>query len=71
MSARAVPVSELAEAVECDSDVLALVGENGGLSLITGDIEESSIFSGAVAVLTEHGALYLDADAEVMVAPVS
>lgn len=71
MSARAVRVSELADTVECDSGVLALVGDHGGISLIAGDIEDSSMFPGMVTVLTEHGALYLDADAEVMVAPVS
>lgn len=38
-----------------------LVGESGGLSAVY-DVEPSYIMPGCVAVETEHGTLYLDAD---------
>jgi hypothetical protein len=44
-----------------------LVGDNQGLSLITGDVSRSSIMHGCYAVETEHGTLYLDEDLEYMV----
>lgn len=45
--------------------IVSLVGDHGGLSLITGDINESGVVFGALAIETEHGTVYLDLDSEV------
>lgn len=60
MHGRTVAVAALAEAVALAESPLALLGDQGGVSLITGDI----IPSGPV-----HGTVYLDAEGEVEVAP--
>lgn len=44
-----------------------LVGDAGGRSAITGNIDPSSVVLGALAVETEHGTLYLDPDEEQIV----
>jgi hypothetical protein len=46
---------------------LTLVGDNGGLSKVTGEISRSSAMRGFLAVETEHGTLYLDEDFDVTV----
>jgi hypothetical protein len=46
----------------CSSDVL--VGECGGLSAVF-SVKDSLVMPGCVAVETEHGNLYLDAELEV------
>jgi hypothetical protein len=56
---RLVPAAELSS-----SDVL--VGECGGLSAVF-SVRDSSAMPGCVAVETEHGMLYLDADHDVEV----
>ncbi|MCB5280589.1 hypothetical protein [Arthrobacter sp. ES1] len=40
--------------------IVSLVGSNGGLSRITGWIEESGVVMGALSIETEHGTVYLD-----------
>jgi hypothetical protein len=47
-----------------DRGVISLVGDHGGLSLITGDVEDSGLVFGTLAFETEHGTVYLDPDAE-------
>lgn len=60
-------VSELNDIIKNPNrGVIGLLGDHGGLSLITGDIEESSVF-GAITVITEHGTLYLDPEASVSI----
>jgi hypothetical protein len=40
--------------------IVSLVGNNGGLSQITGWIEESKVVMGSLSIETEHGTVYLD-----------
>jgi len=63
-----VPASTL-EAIVADParGVISLVGERSGVSLITGEITESVIIMGALAVETEHGTLYLDSEHEITI----
>lgn len=42
--------------------VISLVGDHGGLSLITGPIGPSSLVTGTLSIETEHGVVYLDPD---------
>jgi hypothetical protein len=44
--------------------IVSLVGDRGGLSRITGDLSESAVVLGALAVETEHGTIYLDPESE-------
>ncbi len=46
--------------------VVSLVGDSGGLALITGPQSLSGIM-GTMAIETEHGVLYLDPEAEVTI----
>lgn len=69
MHGRTVAVAALAEAVALAESPLALLGDQGGVSLITGDIIPSGLVHGTVSVETEHGTVYLDAEGEVEVAP--
>jgi len=63
-----VRVSDIAGIVE-DSNrgVISLVGDHGGLSLITGEIASSSLMTGMIALETEHGTVYLDPEVEVTI----
>ena len=47
--------------------IVSLVGNNGGLSLITGPAERFGLIMGALSIETEHGVvyLYLDETAEI------
>lgn len=47
-----------------------IIGDHGGTSRVTGDVEESSTMPGLYRVETEHGPLYLDPEftVEVVVA---
>lgn len=47
--------------------VVSLVGDHGGLALITGDIEASSLVLGSMVVETEHGTIYLDPELEAVI----
>jgi hypothetical protein len=40
--------------------VVSLVGDHGGLSLITGPINRSGLVLGTLSIETEHGVVYLD-----------
>lgn len=40
--------------------VISLVGDSGGLSLITGDVRSSGLVTGTFSIETEHGVVYLD-----------
>lgn len=44
-----------------------LVGDAGHLSLVTGEVDESNVIFGAMAIETEHGTLYVDGDEEMAV----
>lgn len=39
---------------------LSLVGDSGGLSLITGPVTRSGMVMGTLSIETEHGVIYLD-----------
>lgn len=45
--------------------VVSLVGDHGGLSLITGGIQISNLIPGSLSFETEHGVVFLDPDQEV------
>lgn len=61
-------IKELTELVGSkDRGIFSLVGDHGGLSLITGEISLSNVIFGAVAIETEHGTLFLDEKAELTV----
>lgn len=63
-----VPVADLAEIVgDPTRGIISLVGGHGGLALIVGDIEASSLMMGSLAVETEHGTIYLDPDGDVQI----
>lgn len=47
--------------------IISLVGNNGGLSFITGQIDESGLVMGALAIETEHGTLYIDPDEQILI----
>lgn len=56
-----IRAEELASIVDDPArGIVSLVGDNGGLSLITGEIKSSALVHGNIVVLTEHGNLYLD-----------
>lgn len=63
-----VRVSDIAGIVE-DSNrgVISLVGDHGGLSLITGEIAPSSLMTGMISIETEHGTVHLDPEVEVTI----
>jgi hypothetical protein len=42
--------------------ILSLVGDHGGLSLITGHTHHSGLVMGTLSIETEHGVVYLDPD---------
>jgi hypothetical protein len=42
--------------------VVSLVGDHGGLSLITGPSHHSGLVMGTLSIETEHGVVYLDPD---------
>lgn len=63
-----VRVADIADIVAApERGVISLVGDHGGLSLITGEIVRSSMMMGTIAFETEHGTVYLDPEAEVMI----
>lgn len=47
--------------------IISLVGDHGGLSLITGEIAWSSLVPGTMSVELEHGTVYLDPGIEITV----
>lgn len=47
--------------------IISLVGDHGGLSLITGDVSDSGLVFGTMAFETEHGTVYLDPEAETQI----
>lgn len=44
--------------------IVSLVGDHGGLALITGDVKDSSALFGTMSFETEHGMVYLDPEGE-------
>lgn len=44
--------------------IISLVGDHGGLSLITGSTHSSGLVMGTLSIETEHGVVYLDPDQE-------
>lgn len=63
-----ITVSELpAVVLDPGRGLISLVGEHGGLSLITGDIEHSNLMRGTLAIETEHGVVHLEPDQEVRI----
>lgn len=60
-----VLVADLPSIIEDpERGVISLVGDHGGLSLITGGIEGSGLVMGALSIETEHGVVYLDPEQE-------
>lgn len=63
-----IPAAGLREAVEDSTrGVFYLHGDDGGLSLITGEVRASSSMPGLLSVETEHGTTYLDLGSDVEV----
>lgn len=63
-----ISASELVDFTEDPTrGVVSLVGDHGGLSLITGEINDSSAIFGTMAVETEHGTVFLDPEAQILV----
>lgn len=71
MESRLTPVVMLAETIRRAEVPLALMGDQGGTSLIAGEVAPSGVIHGTVSVETEHGTLYLDDESEVEVVAVS
>lgn len=62
---KTVAVSQIPTIVDDPArGVISLVGDHGGLSLITGPINSSSLVMGSLAIETEHGVVYLDPNSE-------
>lgn len=55
-------VSHLKKTLDSLDGIGALVGSQGGLSVIEGDIENSSAIPGCIRIETEHGTIYADKD---------
>lgn len=47
------------------SEGYALVGDQGGITNITGEVYDSSVIPGCKAIEVEHGTLYVDNDEEI------
>lgn len=47
--------------------VVSLVGDHGGLSLVTGDVEPSNIVPGTLVIETEHGVVRFEPDAKITI----
>lgn len=47
--------------------VVSLVGDNGGLSLINGEVVTSNLIPGTIAIETEHGVIRLPEDEHVTI----
>lgn len=63
-----VRVSDIPEIVDDPArGEISLVGSNGGLSLIVGDIESSGLVMGTLAIETEHGVVYLDPETDTQI----
>ena len=50
-----------------DMGSLSLVGDQGGHSAITGEVYESNVVMGTLAIETEHGTVCLDPESEIEV----
>ena len=60
-----VPAKTIPEIIDDpDRGVISLIGDRGGLSQITGDVERSSVMGG-LAVETEHGTVYFDPEDQI------
>lgn len=63
-----VRVKDIADiALDPERGIISLVGDHGGLSLITGDITASAVIRGTIGIETEHGTVYLDPEVEVLI----
>lgn len=47
--------------------IISLVGDHGGLALITGPISESSLVPETLSIETEHGVIYLEPSEEITI----
>lgn len=70
MESRTVRVSSLADVVLSEGGPVALLGDHGGISLITGAVALSGLVPGTASVETEHGTVYLDAEGVVEIVAV-
>lgn len=50
-----------------DRGIISLVGDHGGIALITGALAASAVVFGALAIETEHGTIYLDENSDVTI----
>jgi len=50
-----------------DRGTISLIGDHGGLSLITGEVYDSMVIPGTLAFETEHGTVRLEQGAEVKI----
>jgi hypothetical protein len=58
-----VPVADIPSIIEDPArGIVSLVGDHGGLSLITGPSHHSGLVMGTLSIETEHGVVYLDPD---------
>ncbi|WP_394941164.1 hypothetical protein [Psychromicrobium sp. YIM B11713] len=63
-----VHLTDLARIVDDpEHGIISMVGDHGGLSLITDGIDLSAIVLGTLVVETEHGSVYLNHDAEITI----
>jgi hypothetical protein len=59
----AVRVADIPSIIEDPArGIVSLVGDHGGLSLITGPTQQSGLVMGTLSFETEHGVVYLDPD---------
>lgn len=65
---RTIPGSKLAALMDShDRGTISLLGDDGGLSLITGEISPSGLVMGTLSIETEHGTVYLDPDGDIRI----
>lgn len=62
MNETQVKASTLADFVETVPGIVSLVGDHGAHVLITGEISNSNVMTGCIAIETEVGTLYIDGD---------
>ncbi|WP_311245332.1 MULTISPECIES: hypothetical protein [unclassified Microbacterium] len=63
-----VLVRDLGEIVaDPQRGMISLVGDHGGLALITGDVEESHVIRDTIGIETEHGTVHLEPDLEITI----
>ena len=70
MSRRVKPTPEtvtVGDLLDRDGEAITLIGDWGGTASVSGEIYESLVMPGLVAIETEHGTVYLEPELEVQV----